>query len=293
MCSSTVGDAPGYATELPTSVPVNDYRRKQDRVNAADNSTGKAAVLTEVRGHTLIVTINRPEARNALNGEAARGIAGAMDQLDASESLRVGVLTGTGGNFCSGLDLKAFLTGDLPLVEGRGFGGLAMSRPRKPLIAAVEGWAVAGGFELMLACDLVVAGISSMFGLPEVARGLVAGGGGAKNLPRRIPQAVALEMLLTGSPISAERAAGLGLVNRVTPDTEVLAAAIELAESIAAHSPLAVSVAKQIAYATSDWTDEEGWREQVRLTQPVYESEDAREGARAFAEKRAPRWTGR
>src|SRR3954465_11605855 len=159
------------------------------------------AVLTEEREGVLVVTINRPEARNAINGAVARGIAAALDRLDAEDELRVGVLTGAGGFFSSGMDLKSFLQGDVPLIEGRGWGGLTGRPPRKPLIAAVEGYAVAGGFELVLACDLVVAGESARFGVPEVKRGLVAGAGAAVHLPQRVPPAIALELLLTGDPI--------------------------------------------------------------------------------------------
>jgi enoyl-CoA hydratase len=177
-------------------------------------------------------------------------------------------------------------------VEGRGFGGLTQAPPRKPLIAAVEGWAVAGGFELMLACDMVVAAETSMFGLPEVKRALVAGGGGAMTLSRRIAPAIALEMLLTGEPISAHRAAALGLVNQVVPAGEVLSAAMALASVVAANGPLAVAVSKQIAISAPEWSAENRWQEQERLVQPVYDSADAEEGARAFAEKRDPGWTG-
>lgn len=245
------------------------------------------------RDGVQIITINRPEAKNALNGAVARGIAAAIDDLDANDALRVGVLTGAGGTFSSGMDLKAFLTGDLPLVEGRGLGGLTQAPPRKPLIGAVEGWAVAGGFELLLACDLVVAAETARLGVPEVKRALVAGAGAALLLAQRIPQAIALEMLLTGAPITAQRAAELGLVNRVTVDGGALDGAIELARAIAANGPLAVVVTKQIARSAPDWSLEEGWTKQDDLMQPVFLSEDAREGATAFAEKRSPVWKGR
>ena len=168
--------------------------------------TEQQAVLTEERDGVLVITINRPEARNAINGDVARGIAAALDRLDGEDDLRVGVLTGGGGFFSSGMDLKGFLAGDVPIVEGRGLGGLTETPPRKPLIAAVEGYAVAGGFELVLACDMVVAAETARFGVPEVKRALVAGAGAALHLPQRIPQAIALEMLLTGEPI--ERPAG-------------------------------------------------------------------------------------
>lgn len=251
------------------------------------------AVLVEARDGVQIITINRPEAKNALNGEVARGIAAAIDELETNDDLRVGVLTGAGGTFCSGMDLKAFLTGDVPLVEGRGLGGITQAPPRKPLIGAVEGWAVAGGFELLLACDLVVASEKAKLGVPEVKRALVAGAGAAILLPQRIPQAIALEMLLTGDPISAQRAAELGLVNRLTPEGGALDGALELAARIAANGPLAVAVTKQVARSAPDWTWEESWEKQQELMMPVFVSEDAQEGATAFAEKRPPVWKGR
>ncbi|HEX4287485.1 MAG TPA: crotonase/enoyl-CoA hydratase family protein [Trebonia sp.] len=249
-------------------------------------------VLVERRGFAQVITINRPQVKNALDGAAARALAAAADELDADPDLRVGVLTGADGTFCAGMDLKAFLTGDKPSIEGRGFGGITVTPPRKPLIAAVEGWAVAGGFELMLACDLVVAGEGSKFGVPEVKRALVAGGGAALLLPRRIPFAVAMELLLTGESITAQRAQALGLVNRLVPDGTALDGALLLAELIAANGPLAVAVTKQIARAQADWTLSEGWQRQAELYKPVFASQDAREGAAAFAQKRAPVWRG-
>ena len=249
-------------------------------------------VLVERRGGVQVITINRPAAKNAISAAVARGIAAAVVELDEDDQLRVGVLTGAEGTFSSGMDLKGFLTGELPIVEGRGLGGITEAPPRKPLIAAVEGWALAGGFELLLACDLVVAGESARFGVPEVKRGLVAGAGAAFLLARRVPQAVALELLLTGDPFTAARAAELGLVNRVVPDGSALEAAVELAEKIAANGPLAVAVTKQIARSTFDWTIAEGWKAQGELMAPVFTSEDAIEGATAFAEKRPPVWKG-
>lgn len=250
-------------------------------------------VLVEARDGVQVITINRPEAKNALNGAVARGIAAAIDELEESDALRVGVLTGAGGTFSAGMDLKAFLTGDVPLVGDRGLGGLTQAPPRKPLIAAVEGWAVAGGFELTLACDLVVASREARFGVPEVKRALVAAAGAAILLPQRIPQAIALEMLLTGDPITAERAAELGLVNRLTDVGGALEGALALAARIAENGPLAVAVSKQIARSAPDWTLEEAWQRQAELVGPVMGSDDAREGATAFAEKRPPVWTGR
>jgi enoyl-CoA hydratase len=249
-------------------------------------------VTVERRGHVLVITITRPEVRNALNGAAARALATAADELDADDDLRAGVLTGAGGAFCTGMDLKAYLRGDKPDIEGRGFGGITITPPRKPLIAAVEGWVLAGGFELMLACDLVVAGDGSQFGVPEVKRAMVAGGGAALLLPRRIPFTAAMELLLTGERIDAHRAAALGLVNRLVPDGTALGEALRLAGVIAANGPLAVTVTKQIARDQADWTVAEGWDRQAELYKPVFESRDAREGAAAFAEKRAPVWRG-
>jgi enoyl-CoA hydratase len=250
-------------------------------------------VLVEQRDGVQIITINRPEAKNALNKAVAEAIAAAVDELDGSDDLRVGVLTGAGGSFSAGMDLKAFLRGESPSIDGRGLCGITTTPPRKPLIGAVEGWALAGGFELLLACDLVVAAETARFGVPEVKRSLVAGAGAALLLPRRVPFAVALELLLTGDPLAAPRAAEIGLVNRLTAEGKALEGALELAATIAANGPLAVAVTKAIARNSADWTLEEGWRRQTELMQPVFGSEDAREGATAFAEKRAPVWKGR
>jgi enoyl-CoA hydratase len=249
--------------------------------------------LTERIGGVLVITINRPNARNAQDAAVAHGIAAAVDELDESSDLRVGVLTGAGGTFSSGMDLKAFLRGEKPDIPGRGLSGITKTPPRKPLIAAVEGWALAGGFELMLACDLVVAAETARFGIPEVKRGLLAGAGGVFITPRRIPFAIAMELILTGDPITAQRAYEVGLINRVTAEGGALEVALELAQTIAANAPYAVAVSKQIAVAALDWSREEGWPIQDELMAPVLVSEDAREGAAAFAEKRAPVWVGR
>jgi enoyl-CoA hydratase len=250
-------------------------------------------VLVERRDDVLVVTINRPEARNALHRAVAEGVAAAVDELDGSADLRVGVLTGAGGTFSAGMDLKAFLRGETPAIEGRGLCGITQTPPRKPLIGAVEGWALAGGFELLLACDLIVAAENARFGVPEVKRSLVAAGGAALQLPRRVPFNVALEMLLTGDPLSAVRAAELGLVNRLTAEGEALEGALELAATIAANGPLAVAATKAVARGSADWTFDAGWTQQAGLIAPVFASEDAREGATAFAEKRPPVWKGR
>ena len=249
-------------------------------------------VISERHGSVLVITINRPQAKNALNLRVATGIRDAVDELDADSELRVGVLTGAGGVFSAGMDLKAFLRGESPSFQGRGLCGITETPPRKPMIAAVEGWALAGGFELMLACDLVVASRSARFGVPEVKRSLVAAAGGALLLSRRLPQAIALELLLTGDPIDAERAAHVGLVNRVVDDGKALDAALDLAGAISRNGPLALIASKEIARAGQDWTLAEGWQRQAEITAPVFSSHDAREGATAFAQKRDPVWRG-
>jgi enoyl-CoA hydratase len=205
----------------------------------------------------------------------------------------VGVLTGAGGTFSAGMDLKAFLRGETPTIGDRGLCGITRTPPRKPLIGAVEGWALAGGFELLLACDLIVAAENARFGVPEVKRSLVAAGGAALLLPRRVPFNLALEMLLTGEPLAALRAAEVGLVNRVTPQGRALQGALEMAATIGGNGPLAVAATKAVARGSSDWTFAEAWARQEELIGPVFTSEDAREGATAFAEKRAPVWKSR
>jgi enoyl-CoA hydratase len=250
-------------------------------------------VLVERHGAVQVITINRPDARNALNRAVAVGVRDAVDELDADAELRTGVLTGSGGTFSSGMDLKAFLAGELPSFPGRGLCGITQTPPRKPLVGAAEGWALAGGFELLLACDLVVAGASAHFGVPEVKRGLVAGAGAALLLAQRIPRALALQMLLTGDPVDAARAAHIGLVNQVVDDGQALTAGIEVAERIAANGPLALIATKQIAVGGADWPADQRWDQMAALMAPVFSSEDAREGARAFAQKRAPVWQAR
>ncbi|NBU84225.1 MAG: enoyl-CoA hydratase [Sphingomonadaceae bacterium] len=248
-------------------------------------------VLTEVRGNVLIVTLNRPEAKNAANKALAEGVAAAMDRLDSDNDLRVGIITGAGGTFCSGMDLKGFLAGERPYVAGRGFAGLTEAPPRKPLIAAVDGYALAGGFEIALACDMIVANVDSKFGIPEVKRGLAAAAGGLVRLPRQIPQRLAMELALTGDFISAARAYDMGLINRIVPGV-ALDGALELAEAISANGPLAVAASKQVIREQQDWSQADQWAKQMELTAAVFSSNDAREGAAAFAQKRAPNWTG-
>ena len=251
------------------------------------------AVLTEDAGGVLLITLNRPEARNAVNLAVAEGIAAAVDRLDSEPGLQVGILTGAGGAFCAGMDLKAFVAGEHPFVDGRGFAGLVQAPPRKPLIAAIEGFAVAGGFEIALACDLIVAARDARLGIPEVKRSLVAAGGALLHLPKRIPYHLAMELALTGDPIDAARGYEIGVVNRVAEPGQAVAAARELAAAIARNGPLALDASKRILRSTLDWPEAEAWQRQGEIAGPVFGSEDAREGATAFAEKRDPVWRGR
>ena len=250
------------------------------------------AVLTEVSGGIAVITINRPQARNAVNGEVARGIAAAVQDFDARADVSVLVLTGAGGTFCAGMDLKGFLAGDAPVAAGRGFGGMVERPPVKPVIAAVEGYALAGGFELVLACDLIVASEDAKFGLPEVRRGLVAGAGGLLRLPSRIPYHLAMEIALTGAHFPAARLAAAGLVNVVVPAGQALTAATELAGQVALGAPLALAASKRVIVEAADWPSDEAFARQGEIIGPVFGSKDAMEGAIAFAEKRAPAWRG-
>lgn len=250
-------------------------------------------VLTVRRYGVQVVTINRPQARNAVDRETAEGIAAALDELDNDGALKVGVITGSGGSFSAGMDLKAFSRGERPHVEGRGSGGIVQRPPNKPLIAAVEGYAVALGFEIVLACDLIVAARDARFGLPEVKRSLVAVAGGLIRLPRRIPYHLAMELALTGDFIDAERADQLGLVNRLAEPGQALHEALELAAKLIRNGPLALDASKRIVVQAQDWTLEEAWERQGEIAGPVFGSEDAQEGAKAFAEKREPVWRGR
>jgi len=252
-----------------------------------------AAVLTEHRDRVLLITINRPDQRNAVNAEVAEGIASALDELDDDQALSVGVLTGAGKGFSAGMDLKAFVAGQRPWVRDRGFAGIVQRAAAKPLIAAVEGFAVAGGLEIALACDLIVASRGAKLGIPEVKRSLIATGGALLRLPRTVPRNIATELALTGDTIDAERGYEVGLVNRLAEPGEALAVALELAETIAANGPLALAGTKRIMIESADWPDSEFFERQNEISAPVYASEDAREGATAFSEKRAPQWKGR
>jgi enoyl-CoA hydratase len=257
------------------------------------STNDNSEVLAERRERVLLITINRPDQRNAVNGAVARGIAKALDELDGDESLAVGVLTGAGKGFCAGMDLKGFQTGDRPHVEGRGFAGITQRAAAKPLIAAVEGFAVAGGLEVALACDLIVAARGARLGIPEVKRSLVAAGGALLRLPKVLPRTIALELALTGEPMLAERAADLGMVNRLCEPGHAVDDALELAATIAANGPLALAATKRIVVESADWPESEFFERQRAIAEPVFGSADAREGAKAFTEKRAPVWQGR
>jgi enoyl-CoA hydratase len=246
-------------------------------------------VLTETHGRVRVITLNRPKARNSVNNALADALVEAIAELDSDDDLTAGVLTGAGGGFSAGMDLKAFATEGPP----KKFGQFLQKGSQKPLIAAVEGFALAGGLEIALACDLIVAANDVKLGIPEVNKGLFAAGGGLFRLPNRIPYAVAMEMALTSDPITAEQARQVGLVCRVSEPGKAAEAALELAERIAKNAPLAVAASKQIIRDTRGMTDEEAWAFQGPISAKVFTSEDAREGPRAFAEKREPKWSGR
>ncbi len=247
-------------------------------------------ITVEVTDGIQIITINRPEAKNAINLETAVAMAAALDQLDSRDDVRIGILTGGGGTFSSGMDLKAFAaSGQRPYVDGRGFAGLNERPPKKPLIAAVEGYALAGGCEMALASDLIVAASNAKFGLP----GLVAGAGGLLRLPRRLPYHLAMEVILTGEMLTAERAHAFGLVNRLTEPGGALAGALELARAIVENGPLAVQTAKSIVAQGGDWDQADMFDRQRPLIAHIFTSADAKEGATAFAEKRKPVWQGK
>jgi enoyl-CoA hydratase len=250
-------------------------------------------LLRERRGHIELLTINRPEARNAVNRATALALSEALDDCETNDEVWVVVLTGAGDKaFSAGMDLKAFATGEFPITE-KGFGGLTKRDFSKPLIAAVNGSALAGGFEMMISCDMVVAADHARFGIPEAQRGLVAGAGGLIRLPKRVPLAVAYEMALTADPIDAARAYQLGLVNRVVPGAEVLDAATALAERIAQNAPLAVRTSKRVMKQATELSEEESWKVNDEAFGMIGRSSDALEGAIAFAEKRTPNWQGK
>jgi len=254
------------------------------------------AVERERRGQVEILTINRPEARNAINGDVSTAMSAALDELEGDDGCTVVVLTGAGDKaFSAGMDLKAFASGEGGAIMGGsgGFGGITQRRFPKPVIAAVNGAALAGGCEIMLSCDLVVAADHATFGIPEAKRGLVAGAGGLIRLPKRLPLAIALELALTGDPIDAHRALALGLVNRVVPAGRLMEETLALAEVIAENAPLAVRWSKHVMVGAAGVSEEEGWKLNAEAVAAVFSSADAMEGPVAFAEKRKPKWQGR
>ncbi len=251
------------------------------------------AVLKQRRGRILQITINRPDQRNAVNAAVAQGVAAALDELDGDPELSLAILTGAGKGFSAGMDLKAFVAGESAYAGDRGFAGITQRAAEKPLIAAIEGFAMAGGLEIALACDLIVAARGARLGIPEVKRSLVAAAGGLLHLPRVLPRNLAMELALTGDPIDAERGYELGLVNRLAEPGQALATALELAEAVAANGPLALAATKRILVESVDWPSSEFFARQGEIAGPVMGSEDAKEGAKAFAEKRAPVWKGR
>jgi enoyl-CoA hydratase len=262
-------------------------------MNATEAAISAEPVLTERRGNVLLITLNRPEVRNAVNAALAAGIAGALEELDGDDRLSVGVLTGAGGFFSAGMDLGAFVKGESAWFGDRGFAGITQRAARKPLIAAIEGFALAGGMEIALSCDLIVAANGAKLGIPEVKRSLVAAGGALLRLPRRMPYHVVMELALTGDSLPAERFHQYGLVNRLAEPGGAVDVALALADALAKNGPLALVATKRVLQEQYDWSSADMWREQGAITDHVFASEDAREGSSAFKEKREPVWKGR
>jgi enoyl-CoA hydratase len=262
-------------------------------MSANEPAVSSEPVAAERRGSVLVITLNRPEVRNSVNAALAAGVAGALDELDGDESLLVGVVTGAGGFFSAGMDLGAFVKGESPWFGDRGFAGITQRAARKPLIAAIEGFAVAGGMEIALSCDLIVAAKGAKLGIPEAKRSLVAAGGALLRLPRRMPYHAVMELALTGDTLPAERFHEFGLVNRLAEPGSAVDVALELAGRLAENGPLALAASKRILQEQFDWSSSEMWEQQAAISGPVFASEDAKEGANAFKEKRAPVWRGR
>lgn len=258
---------------------------------SATAASQERGIEVSVWGNIGLIAINRPAVRNAIDFDTANEIASALDDFESNVDIRVIVLTGRHGFFCAGMDLKSLAaTNRRPITASRGVFGIVEKPPTKPLIAAIEGGALGGGLEIALAADIIVAADNARLGLPEAARGLVAAGGGVIRLPNRVPRVVALEMILTGEPITAARAREIGLVNEVVPAGEALVRARQIAEIIARNAPMAVRAAKAVARAATTWRDSEAFALQRPYVDPVRESADAQEGARAFVEKRLPVW---
>lgn len=250
------------------------------------------SVTFEVADRIAVVTINRPDARNAIDASVAQGLSAALDEVETRRDISVGILTGAGGNFCAGMDLKAFLRGEVVRLPDRGFAGVTQVKSSKPWIAALEGYALAGGLEIALWTDLIVATVETKVGVPEVKRGLVANAGGLLRLPRQMPQRIAAELVLTGDIVPASQLQPYGIINRIVPAGEALREARELAAKLAANGPLAIAASKRVMQEGSDWTTDEMFDRQNEITLPVFSSADAKEGATAFAEKRQPVWRG-
>lgn len=256
------------------------------------NGVAMDSVIFDLADGVATLTINRPEARNSVDRSVAVGLREGIEAIENDPAIRVGILYGAGGTFCAGMDLKSFLKGEQVKFPASGFAGITERRLSKPMLAAVEGYAVAGGFEVALACDLIIAARDAKFGLPEVRRGLVANAGGLLRLPRQIPFRIAMELVLTGELLDAPVLANHGLINRLVEPGEALSEARKLASVIASNGPLATSVSKQVVTESQDWKSREMFKLQNEITAAVFKSQDAREGALAFAEKRQPRWRG-
>ena len=249
-------------------------------------------VLVDIDDGLMVITLNRPQVRNAVNRALSYAVCEAIDEMERRDDLRLAILTGAGGHFCTGMDLKAFAQGEITRVDGRGLLGIVLTPPKKPLIAAVEGYALAGGFEIVLACDLLIASRTALFGLPEAKRGLLAGAGGLLRLPRVIPERIAMELALTGEMVSAERLERYGLVNRLVEPGQALEEAKRMARLILANAPLSVRLGKQVIVEQRDWPLDEMFERQDALLGDFRSFKDAAEGAAAFVEKRKPKWTG-
>ena len=252
-----------------------------------------SVIELKVEDGVAIITLNRPEAKNAINQAVAETMDKTLDELEARDDVRVLILTGAGGSFCAGMDLKAFVAGEKVVTDEKGVAGFVQAKLSKPVIAAIEGYALAGGCELALSCDLIVAANNAKFGLPEVKRGLAAGAGGLLRLPRQLPYRVAMELALTGDMADAQRMYDLGLINRLVNAGEAMSGALELARAIAVNAPMSLKATKNVIAQQQDWSLDEMFDRQAELIAPVMKSEDAIEGSRAFAEKRAPVWKNR
>jgi enoyl-CoA hydratase len=251
-----------------------------------------AEVEFQVDDNIAVITINRPEAKNAVNLAVSEGIAACLDEMSRRSDIMVGIITGGGGTFCAGMDLKAFLRGEVVKLKDKGFAGITQAKLDKPIIAAVEGYALGGGFEVAMACDLIVAAENAKFGLPEVKRGLVANAGGLVRLPRQLPPRIAAELVLTGDLVEPKRLHDYGMINHIAKPGEALTDARVLAEKIAANGPLAIAASRRVMAESMDWPTDELFDRQAAITGAVFTSADAKEGARAFAEKRKPQWQG-